>query len=186
MLDFLLPVVSLMLQDASAKMVGLESWLPTSLGGWLAVLTAGGLLIDRIKNRGKKDAVDETTLNGLGDRVTKTEHKFDRLDGQFTEHQRAVDRVLVQNENLLREIGKSERSVQQCHDDTEKFSIELGTKVDTMRRDVLAEVRQTRDELTEKIGTLEVGLESVKTEVRLRAEFDSRDDRQNKRHERGA
>lgn len=151
---------------------GFESFLPTSLVGALGVLVSGGLLVDRIKNRGRKEGVSEGALNGMGERVGKVEANHKTLEGQFTEHQRSVDRVLVQNDNLLREIGKADRSVTQCRDDTERFSIDIGTKVDTMRRDVLASVENTRRDLDAKIGDLNVAVEGVKTEVRLRAEFD--------------
>ena len=144
--------------DTVGDRFGIESILPTSVGGWLAIFTAAGLLIDRIRNRGKKEGVDEATVNGLGSRVHDVELVVERIEGQFLEHQHTVDRVLFSNENLLKEIGKADRSVVQCREDTEKFAIEIGSKVDAMRRDVLSEVGATRKDLSERMGTIEVGL----------------------------
>ena len=140
--------------------------LPTNLGALLAMLISAGLLIDRVKNRGKKEGVDEATVNGLGVRISKTETNIDRLFGQFAEHQRTVDRVLGANENLLKEIGHAEKGASQCREDYERFTIEIGTKVDDMRR-----------ELSGKIGELAIQLKGVETEVKLRAQFDERDNR---------
>lgn len=173
MLAFTLYAIAV-LQSAAEK-VGLEGWVPNNLVGVLTAISVGGLLVEKLVNRGKKQGVDESTVNGLGSRITNVEQNHTKLEGQFAEHQRSVDRVLVQNEGILREIGKAERSVTQCQDDTEKFSIEIGGKVDTMRRDVMAELQAARREFAERTGKIEVGLAEVKREVELRAEFENRE-----------
>ena len=144
--------------------LGIESFLPTSVVGWLGTITTAALLIDRIRNRGKKEGVDETQLNGLGERVKAVESNHGRLEGQFIEHQRTVDRVLTANAQLLTEIGRAERASSLCREDTERYTLEIGSKVDTLRREVLAEV-----------GTLNTSVAKLETEVRLRAEFDARE-----------
>jgi hypothetical protein len=107
--------------------------------------------------------------------VTIVEQNHERLEGQFLEHQRTVDRILAQNGQLLTEIGRAERSAGQCREDTERYTLEIGSKVDTLRREVLAEVGGARREFTEQTGTINVELGKLATEVRLRAEFDARD-----------
>lgn len=164
------------LQDTASRF-GIESILPSSVLGWLSVVTAGGLLIDRIRNRGKKEGVDEATINGLGARVRDVETNHERLEGQFLEHQRTVDRILAQNGQLLTEIGRAERSAGQCREDTERYTLEIGSKVDTLRREVLAELGSARTDFSERTGKIEVDIGKLTTEVKLRAEFDARDDR---------
>lgn len=164
------------IQDAEGRKL-VESILPTSLIGWLTTI---GLVVsvgERIWNRGKHQGVSEQTVNGMGVRVKAIEDGYARLEGQFTEHQRSVDRVLGQNEHLIKELGKAERGTDQCREDTEKFSIEIGSKVDTMRRDVLQELRETREEFGSRAGALEVNIGVLTREVQLRAEFNARDDR---------
>jgi hypothetical protein len=153
--------------QSTAEKVGLESWVPNNLVGVLTAISVGGLLIEKLVNRGKKQGVDESTVNGMGVRITKVEADNKRLEGQFQEHQRSVDRVLLQNEGLLKEIGKAENAASRCGDDMERYTIQVGAKVDDMRR-----------ELSGKIGDLTVQLEGVKTEVRLRAQFEERDRRE--------
>lgn len=162
----MLAIVALLAQSTAEK-VGLESWVPNNLVGVLTAISVGGLLIEKLVNRGKKQGVDESTVNGMGLRITKVEADNKRLEGQFAEHQRSVDRVLLQNEGLLKEIGKAENAAARCGDDMERYTIQVGTKVDEMRR-----------ELSGKIGDLTVQLEGVKTEVRLRAQFEERDRRE--------
>lgn len=138
--------------------------LPSNLGALLAMLISAGLLIDRIKNRGKKEGVDESTLNGMGTRIGKVEESQKRMEGQFTEHQRSVDRVLHEHGQLLTAIGQAKNASDRCLDDMQKFTIDIGSKIDGMRR-----------ELVDQVSGIKVSLEAVKTEVRLRAEFEERE-----------
>lgn len=158
MLKLLLAFV--MTQAAAAKTTA-DQFLP-----YLNTIAVAAILLDRIKNRGKKEGVDETTVNDFGARVGKVEAANKVFEGQFSEHQRQLAEVLAQNGQLLREIGHAEKGADQCREDTEKFAINIGVKVDEMRR-----------ELSGKIGDLTVQLEGVKTEVRLRAQFGERDRR---------
>lgn len=167
-------LVALIAQSIETNL-GLESFLPTSVLGWLGILTTVGLVIDRVWNRGKKEGVSEETINGIGLRVKAVESNHERLEGQFIEHQRTVDRVLVANENLLKEIGRAERASMTAREDSEKFTIDIGSKVDALRRDVLAEVGDARREFSAQAGAMEVALGKLETEVRLRAEFEARE-----------
>lgn len=157
-------VLSALLAQGIEPKFGIETALPTSIAGWLGVTLSIGLVIDRIRNRGKREGVDEAQLNGLGERVKTVEANHERLEGQFIEHQRTVDRVLTANAQLLTEIGRAERASSLCREDTERYTLEIGSKVDTLRREVLAEV-----------GTLNTSVARLETEVRLRAEFDARE-----------
>jgi hypothetical protein len=155
--------IASLIQAVADKPIPDKVW-PTSVGAWIAVFLSGGLLIDRIKNRGKKEGIDETALNGIGSRVEKVEKAQERMDGQFQEHQRSVDRVLGEHGNLLTALGKAERSSERCLDDMQKFTIDIGSKIDNLRREVV-----------EQVSDIKVSLEGVKTEVRLRAEFEERE-----------
>ena len=167
-------LVALIAQGVETNL-GIESFLPTSVIGWLGILTSLSLVIDRIWNRGKKEGVSETTINDFGQRVKAVESNHERLEGQFIEHQRTVDRVLVANENLLKEIGRAERASMTAREDSEKFTLDIGSKVDALRRDVLAEVGSARREFSAQTGAIEVALGKLETEVRLRAEFEARE-----------
>lgn len=170
-------MLAFFLLQSSAEKIGLEGWLPTTATGWITTVGFIGLLGKEIWKRGQKEAVSEAAFNGMGARVTAAEKKNEQLFGQFQEHQRTVDRILLSNEKLLLEIGHAERSAQQCRDDTDRYTIEIGSKVDTLRREVLAELRETREEFGDRAGKLEVDIATLTREVKLRAEFDDRHDR---------
>jgi hypothetical protein len=167
-------VLALFLQS-SATRVGLDSWLPNTATGWITTIGFLGLLGKEIWKRGQKEAVSEETINGMGARIEAVERSNSQLVGQFQEHQRTVDRILASNEKLLVEIGHAEKGAAQCREDTEKYTLEIGSKVDTLRREILAELREAREELSNRTGNMEVKVGELATEVRLRAEFDARD-----------
>lgn len=154
--------IASLIQAIADKPIPEKVW-PTSVGAWIAVLVSGGLLIDRIRNRGKREGVDESTLNGMGSRIEKVEKGQERMEGQFSEHQRSVDRVLHEHGQLLTQIGQAKNSSDRCLDDMQKFTIDIGSKIDQLRREVV-----------DQVGGIKVSLEAVKTEVRLRAEFEER------------
>lgn len=166
----------LAIQETDGKKL-VESFLPTSVVGWLTTIGLILSVAERIWNRGKKQGVSEETVNGMGLRVKAVEEKNKMLEGRFEEHQRSVDRILVQNEHLIKELGKAERGTDQCREDTERFTIEIGSKVDSMRRDVMAELSTSRREFGERAGALEVAVGVLTREVQLRAEFEEREDR---------
>lgn len=160
--------IASLIQAVADKPLPDRVW-PTSVGAWVAVVVSGGLLFDRIKNRGKKEGIDESVLNGMGERVQKVETAQTALEGRFLEHQRSVDRLIDQHSQLLNQIGKAEKSSERCFDDMQKFTIDIGSKIDNLRREVV-----------DQVGAIKVSLAEVKTEVNLRAKFDERE-RENER-----
>jgi hypothetical protein len=86
---------------------------PTSAAGWIAVVVSGGLLLDRLWNRGKKEGVDESTLNGIGARVGVVETSSTSAHTRIDELVRRADAKDVEIRGVTADIARLEAKVDQ-------------------------------------------------------------------------
>ena len=86
---------------------------PTSIAGWVPTIGLGALVFDRLWNRGKKEGVDEGTLNGIGARVTVVEASFTRADARLDELERRADKSDLEMRAAVGDISRLEAKVDQ-------------------------------------------------------------------------
>ena len=86
---------------------------PSSIASWIAVLVSGGLLLDRLWNRGKKEGVDESTLNGIGARVSVVESSSTSAHTRIDELVRRADAKDIEIRGVTADIARLEAKVDQ-------------------------------------------------------------------------
>lgn len=126
--------------QASAPVLGV--W-PATATGWASLLVATAALVSILYGYAKGIA----KLNGYGERLQRQEGKVERLSAQATEFERQVARVTDAQERLLDRIGAAERSAEGCNANVTNFGIEIGSKVDDLRRTMEREARSAGERL---------------------------------------
>lgn len=95
-------------------------------------------------------------LNGLGDRVDKLTSRADAAEAREKDLATAVDRITSSTEQLLREVGRAQRQADDCDGNTERFAIDIGSKLNDFQRT-----------LGERIGSLGERMAGVERELEL-------------------
>lgn len=129
----------------------LQVW-PVTVAGWvtltLAVLGLIGALYSYAKTM--------VHLNGLGERVTAVENRQTRAEEREQQILRAIDKMTTAQDELLKEVGRAHASAATCSKEMEEYAIDVGAKVDELRRIVNDEGRKAGERL-----------QAVETELRL-------------------
>ena len=75
-------------------------------------------------------------LNGVGVRVALLETEATTAKAEREQHDRELDRLMHQNAETLRILGESKRSAEQCREETVDLGNTIGSKIDTISRQV--------------------------------------------------
>ena len=119
-----------MLQNQTPEMVALSAsaWIGI-VGGVVGILAAAiafpvawGKVVQK--------------LNGFGERQEKLEKAHEKAEGERETMQRQIDRVLTQHDGLIRQLGEAKRSTEKCSEETVDLGIAIGSKIDTLSREV--------------------------------------------------
>lgn len=106
--------------------------LPVTASGWVALLGAvfssGAVVLGWGKLLEK--------LNGYGERLSDVERAQNESLGHRTAMQRQIDRILDQHETLISLLGEAKRSSEKCSEETQDVAINIGSKIDTVSREV--------------------------------------------------
>lgn len=106
--------------------------LPTSVAGWLGIIGTFGLAVGAVLAWGRW--VEH--LNGLGKRVEKTEQAEERRMQQATDLVRMVERCADTQTSLVERVAEARKAAEACDDKARDHSLELGVKIDDLRKEV--------------------------------------------------
>lgn len=76
------------------------------------------------------------TLNGFGERLKLAEGRIDRSDGKQAAQQEQINRILDQHAVMLERLGEAKRSTEKCSEETVDLGIQIGSRIDTLSREV--------------------------------------------------
>ena len=93
-------------------------------------------------------------LNGVGSRVAALETESTTARAEREQHDREIDRLMQQNAETLRILGESKRSAEQCREETVDLGITIGSKIDSISR----QVNDMNLELSQRVRAVEVVL----------------------------
>lgn len=130
----------------------MENVWPVTVTGWVTLIASLGTLVIIPVSYGKW----LEKMNGLGRRMKRIEDEQERARGTDVARQREIDRVLGQHEDLLRLVGESKRSAEQCLTDAEQHALEIGAQC--------SEILKAQNKM--ELG-LSQRLTALETEVRL-------------------
>lgn len=105
---------------------------PITVAGWVTLVTAVALAVGGLVAGGKFLAI----LNGYGGRLGNVEEAQDESRGHRVAMQRQIDRILDQHEGMIGRLGESKRSAEKYNEETVDLGIQIGTKIDTLGREV--------------------------------------------------
>lgn len=108
------------------------SFWPITISGWITLAIAVVGIIGGFVSAGKFIG----TLNGFGLRLTDLERGHEKAEGERLTMQRQVDRILDQHETILERLGEAKRSADRCGEDTVELGIKIGSKIDTIGKEV--------------------------------------------------
>lgn len=122
----------LVFQTLAVKGLSFDSFWPTTAIGWLTFVVAVGGLIGMIYRHAKT----LNALNGLGGRVDAVEQRLSIIDGQNIERDKAFALMVQANAQLIQQIGEAKKSSEQCDSNSEQYFVQIGSKIDEMRREL--------------------------------------------------
>ncbi len=129
-----------------------SSFWPTTIVGWITtagfLASIGLFFIDR----GKR----EQKINDWGERVNVWGEDVKRLEGTMGEHEKLMVGIVTTQERITLELGKATTKAEDSEATSERHAIELGVKVDEMRRS-----------LEQKLGTFGERMAGVERELEL-------------------
>ena len=125
------PLLFFLLAVADSSGVGL--WNLTAVG-WLTLLLAISSVIGGFVAAGKFLG----TLNGFGERLGEVEKAQEESRGHRASMQRSIDRILDQHESILQRLGESKRTAEKCSEETQDLAINIGSRIESLSRDVNA------------------------------------------------
>jgi hypothetical protein len=120
---------------------------PASIAEWIAIVVSGGLLLDRLWNRGHKEGVDEQTLNGIGSRVTVVESSSTSAHTRIDELVRRADAKDIEIRGVTADIGRLEAKVDQTLNQGTENKLEI---ISEFQR-IAGEIRKGFHELDVKV-----------------------------------
>lgn len=126
---------------------------PITVTGVMAFLLSLAALLSIIYGYAKGLA----RLNGYGERLNQHKVTMETFRAQATEFERQVQRVTVAQEQLLREIAAAQKTAEGCGAQMQDFAIQIGSKIDEMRRESRNEARETG----ERLASLETAVRMV-------------------------
>jgi hypothetical protein len=135
--------------------ITLMGWvtLIVSIAGALGMFIAWGRLLEK--------------LNGYGGRLEKVEGDVKTLTGIVEAQSRALERVTAVHEAMLQQLGKAEKSAEQCSEDMGQYARDLGARMDEWRRELSGKIGALRDDFHHVDKELSSKLEGVQAELRL-------------------
>jgi hypothetical protein len=142
-----------------------EKW-PSSVVDWTALVVSGGLLLDRLWNRSKKEGVDEATLNGIGARVAVVESGSVSAHARIDELVRRADAKDVEVRGVTADIARLEAKVDQTLNQGTENKIEIISEFQRIAGEVrdgfhlldvkvekMAAVADERERVRERVGS---------------------------------
>jgi hypothetical protein len=109
-----------------------ESFWPATVVGWITVVGFIGGSVVYLIDRGRR----EEKINGWGKRVDETAGELAHIRGVQEEHARVMAGIVAAQERITEALGEAKKSAEDCETTAERHAIELGTKVDDMRRSI--------------------------------------------------
>lgn len=126
---------------------------PTTVVGWITVLGFIGILIGYIVERTRRDE----KINGWGARVDEFGKELATVRGTQEEHAKVMAGIVAAQERIVEELGKATKAAEDCEATSERHTLELGSKVDDMRRSIEAKIGQFGERLAGVERELELG-----------------------------
>jgi len=106
---------------------------PTSIAGYVSLALSSIALVTYAIGWGRW----LEKLNGVGGRVASLETESTTARAEREQHDREIDRLILQNAETLRILGESKRSAERCSEETVDMGITIGSKIDTIARQVI-------------------------------------------------
>jgi hypothetical protein len=130
-----------------------ESFWPATVVGWITVagFVAGSIVY--LIDRGRR----EEKINGWGKRVDDTASALEHIRGTQEEHARLMAGIVATQERITEALGESRRASEDCESNAERHSIEIGVKVDEMRRSIEDKIGKFGERLAGVERELELG-----------------------------
>lgn len=105
---------------------------PTTVAGWVALAAGGIALLAALYTHAKNLA----NLNGMGRRLEKIEEAEERRTQQAADLVRMVERCTDAQVSLAERVAEAKKAADSCDDRARDHSIEIGAKIDDLRKEV--------------------------------------------------
>lgn len=128
---------------------------PTSVAGWLAIITSISALVALPVGWGKLIQ----KVNDFGRRVARIEKYSGELDTEMSDLRKLGERIMNSHEGLTRDVARAERAAETCNDRMAESMANVAGMVAEIRKDLNDHGRAMTERLT-----------AVETELRLRRE----------------
>jgi hypothetical protein len=136
--------------DAAAS--GAPFW-PVTIVGWITALGFIGGLALYLIDRGKR----EEKINGWGRRVDETVEEMRKVSGKQEEHARLMASIVADQVRITEALGEAKKGAEDCEASSERHTIEIGVKVDEMRRSIEGKISAFGERLAGVERELELG-----------------------------
>lgn len=130
---------------------GVQVW-PITVAGWATLAMAALGLLAALYTWFKNLA----HLNGLGERVTAVEQAQKQSEAREAQFLRSVDKVLAAQDALLERVARNDKATEDCRDVMQQYALEVGVKIDELRKLVNDEGRRAGERL-----------QAVETEIKV-------------------
>lgn len=131
---------------------GAPFW-PVTIVGWITTLGFIGGLSLYLIDRGKR----EEKINGWGRRVDETVEEMTKVKGRQEGHERLMASIVADQVRITEALGKAVRAAEDCESGSERRTIEIGVKVDEMRRSIETKIGAFGERLAGVERELELG-----------------------------
>lgn len=108
------------------------TWLPTTVSGYVSLTLSMLALVGIAVGYGKW----LEKLNGMGRRVGELETAKTMAFAEHELFKASINRLLSEQAQLIKELGKHERNTEACREDTANLGIALGSKIVELTREV--------------------------------------------------
>lgn len=141
-----------------AATLAVDSGWPTTVSGWVALVASLTTLVTVVLGGAIAYGKSAEQFNRLKDRVSDLETAQEGQKGMDEERRSQLDRVLGEHATILGALGESKRSVEQCRDDADQYTREIGAKV----ADVLRAMGQMELSIVQRLTAVETILKERK------------------------
>lgn len=131
---------------------GPQFW-PATIVGWITTLGFIGGLALYLVDRGKR----EEKINGWGKRVDDFKEELATVRGTQEEQARIMAGIVADQVRFAEAMGKAVRASEDCEAGSERRTIEIGVKVDEMRRSIEGKIGAFGERLAGVERELELG-----------------------------
>lgn len=136
---------------------------PVTIMGWVTLLVAIAAGIGTIIGWGR--LIEK--LNGYGSRLKEVEEDIVSIKTTQQQQTLALERVTAANESIMRELGAARRGAETCTENMKDYALEIGTKIDTWRREMGHDFTDLRQRLADIDKDLSARMEGLEREVRI-------------------